>query len=72
MSWGEWFDPYNFEHLDAYRHLQKTGNWPEEFISKYISGYGMFESLAKKTMVDAWIELTATKTPEEIKRLKRG
>ena len=29
----EFFDPYNIEHLKAYRHLEKTGFWPEGFVS---------------------------------------
>lgn len=27
-----WFNPYNIEHLQAFRCLQETGSWPEGFI----------------------------------------
>ena len=29
----EFFDPYNVSHLKAYRHHEKTGFWPEGFVS---------------------------------------
>lgn len=28
----DWFDIYNPDHLRAYRHLIRTGMWPEGFI----------------------------------------
>lgn len=28
----EWFDVHNDEHLNAWRHLEKNGSWPDAFI----------------------------------------
>ena len=28
----DWFDPHNIEHLKAYRHMENTGRWPEDFL----------------------------------------
>jgi len=33
----DFFDPYNVEHLVAYKVLDYTGNWPENFIPEDIS-----------------------------------
>lgn len=33
MKLQDWFDPYNIDHIKAYDHLQKTGTWPEGFVS---------------------------------------
>lgn len=33
MRIDEWFDPYNMEHLKAWRVLQVTGSWPEGFVN---------------------------------------
>lgn len=32
MNFNDFFDVYNVKHLAAYRHLTKTGIWPEGFI----------------------------------------
>lgn len=32
----DWFDIHNDDHLIAWRHLQKTGTWPEDFLPKDI------------------------------------
>ena len=29
------FDPHSTEHMEAYKHLQKTGFWPKEFVKKF-------------------------------------
>ena len=34
MDIAEWFDIKYIKHLEAYRHLQNTGMWPEGFIPK--------------------------------------
>lgn len=33
----DWFDPYNMEHLQAFKDLQKTGFWPKDFWNKIIT-----------------------------------
>lgn len=32
VTFTEWFDVYNPEHLEAYKHLIDKGFWPDEFI----------------------------------------
>lgn len=32
MTIVEFFDPHNIVHVRAYRHLEKTGSWPEGFL----------------------------------------
>lgn len=53
-----WFDPHNIEHCKAYRHLQKTGQWPEGFeLHDVESAEGLLgqASLMGK-MTKAWID----------------
>ena len=33
----DWFDVSNEEHLDAYRHLQRSGAWPEGFLPENVT-----------------------------------
>ena len=51
----EWFDPYNRDHVAAYRHLQTTGFWPEGFIppGMEIPTYWNISVIGK--LADAWI-----------------
>lgn len=37
MDIVEYFDPLNLEHLDAYAHLAKTGQWPDGFATDIIT-----------------------------------
>ncbi|KKN08299.1 hypothetical protein LCGC14_1058110 [marine sediment metagenome] len=32
MTIDEFFNPYDLEHIAAYKHLCDTGSWPEGFI----------------------------------------
>lgn len=32
----DWFDIYNKDHLQAYKHLEKTGTWPKDFIPDHV------------------------------------
>jgi hypothetical protein len=54
----DFFDPYNVEHLKAYRHLEKTGSWPKDFIpDELMDGINIawqVELLGK--MSKAWLE----------------
>jgi hypothetical protein len=52
----DFFDPYNFDHLQAYRHLEEHGQWPQGFLPDDIeldSGPWVI-SLIKK-MALAWL-----------------
>ena len=32
MKIEEWFDTNNLEHMRAFKHLNKTGTWPIDFL----------------------------------------
>jgi len=32
MTIVDFFDPNDIEHIKAYRHLELTGTWPEDFL----------------------------------------
>lgn len=34
MNLSKFFDPYNSEHIRAFKHLQENGAWPKEFFDK--------------------------------------
>lgn len=56
ISIVDWFDPYNREHLTAYRHLCDTGMWPENFISENIYLPPGWQVFIVNKMSDAWLE----------------
>lgn len=37
ISVVEWFNPYNMEHLQAWKDLQKIGFWPKPFWDKIVA-----------------------------------
>ena len=54
---AEFFDPYNVEHLKAYRHLEKTSFWPENFLPTELkdeSSCWQVELVAK--IARAWLQ----------------
>lgn len=55
---GEFFDPYNPEHLAAYRHLEKTGAWPEGFLSEdiYLAMHPSWNVELVGLMAQAWLK----------------
>jgi hypothetical protein len=53
----EYFNPYNVEHLKAYKVLAKTGMWPEDFIPKSLDNAPTLWQVALvNKMADAWVE----------------
>ena len=42
----DFFNPYSIEHLKAYRHLEKTGFWPEGFVSDEMVNHPRINSWA--------------------------
>lgn len=57
MDLVEWFDPYNKEHMAAYKHLQDThGMWPKGFIPEGMSlGLG-WQFVIMNKIADAWVK----------------
>ena len=56
MTIEDFFDPYNEEHLKAYRHLQMKGTWPEGFIPEDISFSPSWLAKLTSKMTDCWID----------------
>ena len=52
----DWFDPYNIEHIRAYRHLQNTGIWPCGFISAGVVIGSNWQILIASKLSNAWVD----------------
>jgi len=51
----DWFDPRNINHLKAYKHLQKTGVWPEGFIKGELPSH--WQTMVTYKLADAYLDL---------------
>lgn len=57
QSFEEFFDPYNLDHLAAYKHLIETSTWPEGFVPDYeLTPYLWLNEINAK-MAKALVEL---------------
>lgn len=56
MTIVEFFDPYNVEHLKAYRHLEKTGFWPVSFYPENVEWPLIWQAALTAKMTQAWLE----------------
>ena len=56
----DFFDPYNQEHLNAYKYLQDMGTWPEDFynlmIERDIPLPPNWQIIIQSKIADAWID----------------
>ncbi len=54
----DWFDPYDYEHIRAYRHLEQTGSWPEGFIPEMVTirSDGIWHILIPAKMAQEWMK----------------
>lgn len=53
---NDFFDPYNMEHIKAYKYLSATGSWPDGFIPEDITLLPNWQSWVAFILADAWIE----------------
>ena len=61
----QWFSPHNLNHCKAYRHLQKTGEWPEGFEVHDMSlGRLAWQVAIMGKMVNAWLDQVLSETTE--------
>lgn len=62
-SFCEWFDPYNPKHLEAYKHLQDTGFWPEDFWKEAGSRFieTNWQLMINSKLANAWIDSKVAK-----------
>jgi len=57
VNFDDWFDPYNMEHVSAYRHLERNGTWPEGFIPDDVEvrSDGLWNIIIVGKMAQAWL-----------------
>jgi hypothetical protein len=51
----DWFNPYDHEHIDAYKHLMEHGMWPEGFIPDNVEMSLNWNIKLMAIMTDCWI-----------------
>lgn len=51
-----WFDPYNHEHVKAWKHLCEQGSWPEGFIPDYVEMTSGWQIDLTNQLANAWID----------------
>ena len=56
ISIFDWFDPYDMEHLRAYRTLHERGCWPEDFPPSHVEMTTNWQVAIMSKMADAWVE----------------
>jgi len=57
MRIDQFFNESNVEHLRAYRHLSKTGIWPEGFLPEDIEFFPSWQMALMAKMAECWISL---------------
>ena len=55
MTLYEWFDPYDYEHIRAYRYLERNGFWPEGYIPDHIAIGNLWQVEIGAKMAEAWM-----------------
>jgi len=55
-SFTKWFDPENMEHIKAYHHLQKTGNWPIGFKPENIWIEPGWQGILAFKLANKWVD----------------
>lgn len=55
MTIVEYFDPYNIEHLKAYKHLHDVGYWPVGFVNN-LEIHDYWSHNIDRKIIDAWIK----------------
>lgn len=56
MKITEFFNPYNMEHIKAYKHLLTYGFWPERFLLANIEYSTGWQAVLAFKMADVWVE----------------
>lgn len=66
ITFIDWFDVKNKEHLKAYRFLQSTGMWPKDFIPHFLICQSFWQhSLMAKIIEQYLIDNLPTEEDEE-------
>jgi hypothetical protein len=73
ISIYDWFDPHDLKHLRAYRQLQTTGCWPEDFPPDHVELGTGWQMLITHKMADAWVDEKLKGVEEkDARRTSRG
>ena len=61
MSIIDFFIPKNIKHIQAYKHLQKTGSWPEGFLPNNIYIPNNWQFVLQDMIAQCWIDYISCK-----------
>jgi len=56
MKIEEFFNPYNMEHIKAYKNLITYGFWPVGFLPEDIEYSATWQAIIAFKMTSAWVE----------------
>jgi hypothetical protein len=56
MQITEFFNPYNMEHIKAYKHSTVHGSWPEGFIAERYDYPVAWQAIIAFKMANVWVE----------------
>lgn len=60
----DFFNPYDSDHLTAYRHLMQHGAWPEGFLPKGIEFSPVWQAEIENELAQAWLKHCTVERPE--------
>jgi hypothetical protein len=52
----DWFDPYDIDHVIAYKHLTQEGIWPAGFVPGYVTFNSGWVVAILGKLADAWVK----------------
>ena len=55
MKITDWFNVKDINHLKAYQHLQKTGNWPKDFLPSNIESPQLWQVELAVKLANAYV-----------------
>lgn len=56
MNIADWFNPMDLNHIQAYRHLERHGHWPEGFLPDGIEMSSVWQVDLIARMSECWIQ----------------
>lgn len=61
MTITKFFDPYNVEHIKAYKELQVTGMWPDGFLPDKIDYDPHWQIELQAKMAGFWVDYISSR-----------
>jgi len=56
MELTEFFNPYNVDHIQAYKVLGETGAWPKDFLPEGVIISPVWNMILAAKCTNAWVE----------------